>query len=139
MYQILNFLPFELYIIVLLIGLGCLVSGIFIMKKKQPGNPMIWMLPFGIMTDISLIAYRLTIELTLDNVFQETTKIVLILSVILFICSLFVTFNLAIKQNYIDSEPLKQIMPTLRGCGIALIIIAVLLFIVTTLRDKMII
>lgn len=136
MYEIINSMPFGLYVFVLLIGLGCLIYSIFDMRKKQPGNPTIWILPFGITVDIMLVVYRLTIEFAQNNTVQDIAKIILIVSAVLFIISIFATFILANKKGYIDSEPLKKIMPTLKGCAIALIIVAILLGVVIFLRDK---
>lgn len=119
---IINSLSFETYIfIVILLFLGS-IFGIYDMRKKKPGHPMTWVLPFSIFLCASLILYRCSLELTNNQIFQEITHIVTIISIICFFISFIITFAIAHKNNYTDKEKLNKLLPLLIGCIIIMII-----------------
>ena len=122
MYHIINSLPFQIYILILLAAIVGGVYGIFDMHKNRSGHPMIWSIPFGILECILLILYRCSFELTTNVFFQKLTEILAIMGVILFFTSLIVTFIIANKNNYINKKRLKELLPLMICCVIIILI-----------------
>lgn len=128
MSYIINYLSFEMYIFILILAIVVSVYGIYDMQKKHTGHPMIWILPFNILLCLSLILYRCAFELTINQVFQTATSISTIVFSICFLLSFIVAFVIACKNNYIDNEKLKKILPLLIGCIVIMLICFVPLF-----------
>ncbi|MBQ8209492.1 MAG: hypothetical protein IJZ35_02780 [Clostridia bacterium] len=99
MYQVINSMPFEMYIFVLGVGLFCFIYGMYDMRKKQSKNPMMWMIPFGILTCVFLLFYRFSIEFAMSMTLQKIANIGIIISGVLFIISLIITFIIAKKTK----------------------------------------
>ena len=122
MRYIINTLSFESYIFVLAALFFGSIFGIYDMRKKKPGHPMTWVLPFSMELCIALALNRCALELTTNHLFQQITDIIAIVSVICFFLSFVITFILAYKKDYVDKEKFKKIMPLLIGCIIIMAI-----------------
>lgn len=112
MFYIVNLLPFELYVLILICISGGLVFSIFDIRKKRPGHPAIWIIPFGMLECIFLLFYRCSLELSTNVVLQKVTNILSLIGIGLFFASLIITFIIAYKKNYINREKFKKLMPT---------------------------
>ena len=122
MYYSINSLPFEIYILVLLFLIVGGIYGIFDMRKKRPGHPMIWVLPFGILEGVSLLVYRCSLEFTTNALFQKISHIFALTSVSLLLITFVVTFFIAHKRNYTNKEKLKELRPLMICCAIIVVI-----------------
>ena len=140
MYYIVSSMSFSAYLIVAIIALMFAIYGIYEMHTKKPGHPMIWMLPFAIVTDVFLIIYRCTLEFSTNVNLQETMNILTIVSIVLFVISLIVTFIIASKKNYTaQGKKAKQTRSTLISCGIVAVISIIFIFVVSVLDSNNII
>lgn len=122
MSNIINALSFETYIFIIILLFFGSIFGIYDMRKKKPGHPMIWVLPCSMFLCLSLILYRCSLELTSNQIFQEITHIVTIISVVCFFISFIITFAIAHKNNYTDKEKLKRLLPLLICCIVIMLI-----------------
>ena len=127
MSYIVNSMSFETYIFVLLVSLGLGIYGIYEMRTKQPGHPMIWMIPFWIFADIALIVFRCSIELTENLIFQKVADVMATIGSVLFLISFIVTFIIAHKKHYTNAERFEKVKPVLIFCGVGVLVCAVLI------------
>ncbi len=134
MYYIVNFMSFPVYLIVAIIALAFAIYGIHEMHTKKPGHPMIWILPFAIVADVFLIIYRCTFEFSADVNLQKIMNVLTIVSIVLFVISIIVTFIIADKKNYTaQGKKAKQARATLISCGIVAVISIIFIFVVSVL------
>ena len=122
MYYIINSLPFEMYIFILLFLIVGSVYAIFDMRKNRPGHPMIWLFPFGILEGISLLVYRCALEFTKNVVFQKVAHFFADANACLCFIAFVVTFIIAHKRNYTNKKKVKELLPLMIGCVIIVII-----------------
>ena len=99
MYNIVSSMSFPVYMLVAVGAFVLLGYGIYDMRKKQPGHPMIWSLPFAMFADSCLIIYRCTIEFSRNIILQNVFDIASIISGMLFVIALIVTFIIADKKK----------------------------------------
>ena len=137
MYYIVSSMSFPVYMLVT-IGVFILAFfSIFDMRKKKPGHPMIWMLPFAMITDAFLIAYRCIIEFSANTNLQKGFYIATIVSIILFVISTIVTFIIADKKNYTaKGKKAKYAKSTLISSGIAFVIGVMVIIIGYIIREN---
>lgn len=137
MYYIVSSMSFPTYIVVALIALILAIYGIYEMHTKKPGHPMIWMLPFAIVADIFLIAYRCAIEYSTNTTLHKFINITTIASLVIFIISFIVTFIIADKKHYTaQGKKGKYAKSTLISSCIVAVVCIIFIFVVYTIREN---
>ena len=137
MYYIVNSMPFPMYILVLTSVFVLSIYGIYEMRVKKPGHPMIWTMPFAMLTSICLIVYRCATEFSLAIHLQQILNIITIVSVILFSISLIVSFIIADKKNYTaKGKKAKYAKSTLISSLVVAVICIIFIIVVYTMREK---
>lgn len=137
MYYIVNSMSFPIYILVLASAFVLSIYGIYEMHEKKPGHPMIWTMPFAMLTSVCLIAYRCTTEFSLDINLQRMLNIITIVSIVFFAISIIVTFIIADKKNYTaKGKKAKHAKSTLISSGIAFVIGLIVIIIGYIIREN---
>ena len=137
MYYIVNSMPFPMYILVLTSAFVLSIYGIYEMRVKKPGHPMIWTMPFAMLTSICLIVYRCATEFSLAIHLQQILNIITIVSVILFSISLIVSFIIADKKNYTaKGKKAKYAKSTLISSLVVAVICIIFIIVVYTMREN---
>lgn len=112
----------EVYIIVFLLVILASISEIYNIKKNKAGNPTIWCFPFLILTSVSFILKRCSMELTTNMVFQSVADICATICAILFLIVFAITYIIAYKKGLINVEKLKKLKPLIIACLLIVII-----------------
>ena len=109
--NLVNILPFETYILVLLAILCFFVYSIFSIKKNKPQDKSIWIFPFWIFTIITLIIYRCSLEFSVNIIFQKISFILVVIGIILFFLSIFVGIIIGYIQKPEKRSFVKKLIP----------------------------
>ena len=137
MYYIVNSMSFPMYILVLASAFIFSIYGIYEMRVKKPGHPMIWTMPFAMLTSVCLIAYRCATEFSLDINLQRILNIITIISIVFFVISVIVTFIIADKKNYTaKGKKAKYAKSTLISSLVVAVICIIFIIVVYTMREN---
>lgn len=112
----------ELYIIVFILVILASISEIYNMKKNKTGNPIIWVFPFLILTSVSFILKKCSMELTTNMVFQKVADISATICAVIFFIVFVITYIIAYKKGHITVEKLKKLKPLIIACLLIMII-----------------
>ena len=137
MYYIVNSMPFPMYILVLASAFLLSIYGIYEMRVKKPGHPMMWTMPFAMLASVCLIAYRCATEFSFNINLQRMLNIITIVSIVLFVISIIVTFIIADKKNYTaKGKKGKYSKSTLISSCVAAVICIIFIFVVYAMREN---
>ena len=128
MFSFIISIPFWVYLLLFFIVLGVSVYSYHDMKSKYHDNPMVWIIPFLLLTLSAFVAYKYAIDFTSNLLFQQISNIVTLVFFVMFILSFVITFAIAHKKNYTDKMLEKKAIPVaVVSFGIAILSLVLLL------------
>lgn len=125
MNYIYNSMSIELYILILALAIFAAFYEMYNMKRKKSGDPTIWIFPFMILTCVAFIIKRCAMELTTNIIFQKAANIGATICAIMLFIVFIVTYIVAYKNNYINTEKIKKLKPLFIACFLIIIICSI--------------
>ena len=97
------------------------------MKSKYHDNPMVWIIPFLILTFGSFVIYKYALDFTINLLFQQTMMTVTLVCFVLFILSFVITLSIVSKKSYANKKLEKKMKPiVIVGFGIVTLLLVLL-------------
>ena len=131
MSYIFNSMPFELYVFGLIAVIIVSPYAMYETHKLKPGHPIIWIIPFADLAAVGMILYRCALELTDNQLFQNITDVISIITGVLFVISFIVTVIIANKKGYTSKTENQGALKTAIAAFIVAIIGIILLVIIS--------
>lgn len=127
MFSIILSIPFWVFVLLFFVVLGVSIYSYHDMKSKYHDNPMVWIIPFLILTFGSFVIYKYALDFTINLLFQQTMMTVTLVCFVLFILSFVITLSIVSKKSYANKKLEKKMKPiVIVGFGIATLLLVLL-------------